>query len=576
MRRKNLRQVDHTMRALLCSLVVGLVASGHVRAEQDDAEFDVLDVMHDELSRSFDILQDEEVPPYFLSYEVTQDETLSVSGSYGEIGGIVDRSFRELDIDLRVGSFELDNTHFGGRGSATSISIESPEAIRNTLWYATNREYRIAVAQLSDVRSAMQSRVEEVDQSGDFSPAPREEHRSDVIELDANLSVLADKVRLYGAPFKRTEHIIFNRVTVSGDVETRWFVNSEGTKVRVSQPFYRIIIEASAKADDGMVLSRQLSHISTTMQGLPSDETVVKEAQALIEELAEMRVAPIVEPYAGPAILSGRATGVFFHEILGHRLEGHRQKAEHEGQTFKSKLGEYVLPENFTVVFDPNISRFGPIELAGTYDYDNQGVRAQRVTVVKNGILTGFLTSRLPMEGFLVSNGHGRKNYGRPVVARQSNMFVEIEDPYTPEQLKAMLIERVVEQGKEFGLYFEDIRGGFTLTNRSMPNAFNVTPVVVYRVYPDGHLEMVRGVDLIGTPLTTFSRVEAGAQDFEVFNGICGAESGLIPVAAVAPSILVSQIEVQKKASSRSIPPILPNPVDAQDELSFNTSAMQQ
>lgn len=562
------------MKILPLALFLCVAAHSCLGAASSETEFDVLDVMLDELSRSFDVLQDEDEPPYFLSYEITQDKIRSVSGSYGEIGGIVDRSLRELDIDLRVGSSELDNTHFGGRGGATSISIESPEAIRNTLWYATNREYRIAVAQLSDVRSAMQSRVEEIDQSGDFSPAPREEYRTDVIELEADLSVLEEKVRLYGAPFKRAEHIIFNRVTVSGDVETRWFVNSEGTKIRVSQPFYRVTIEASSKADDGMVLSRQLSHISTSLDGLPDDEAILKEAEMLIEELAEMRDAPIVEPYAGPAILSGRATGVFFHEILGHRLEGHRQKAEHEGQTFKSKLGEYVLPENFSVVFDPNVRKFGTIDLAGSYDFDNQGVRAQRVTVVRNGILEGFLTSRLPMEGFPISNGHGRKNQGRPVVARQSNMFVEVENPYSPEQLKAMLIERVLEQGKEFGLYFEDIRGGFTVTQRTMPNAFNVTPVVVYRIFTDGHQEMVRGVDLIGTPLTTFSRVEAGASDFEVFNGVCGAESGLVPVAAVAPSILVSQIEVQKKASSRSIPPILPNPVDAQEGLSSNIPTM--
>ncbi len=564
------------MKMLPFSLYLVIVTSSFLVSASEETEFDVLDVMLEELSRSFDVLQHEDEPPYFLSYEVTQDIVRSVSGSYGEIGGIVDRSFRELDIDLRVGSPELDNTHFGGRGGSTSISIESPEAIRNTLWYATNREYRIAVAQLSDVRSAMQSRVEEVDQSGDFSPAPRAEHRGRVFKLDADLSLLESKVRLYGAPFKRAEHIVFNRVTVSGDVETRWLVNSEGTKVRVSHPFYRVIIEASTKADDGMVLSRQLSHVSTSLQGLPDDEAILKETASLIEELEEMRDAPIVEPYTGPAILSGRAAGVFFHEILGHRLEGHRQKAEHEGQTFKSKLGEYVLPENFSVVFDPEVRKFGTIELAGTYDFDNEGVRAQRVTVVKDGILTGFLTSRLPMEGFPASNGHGRKSQGRPVVARQSNMFVEVENPHSPEQLKALLIERVREQGKAFGLYFEDIRGGFTLTQRSMPNAFNVTPVVVYRVFTDGHQEMVRGVDLIGTPLTTFSRVEAGASDFEVFNGVCGAESGLIPVAAIAPSILVSQIEVQKKASSRSIPPILPNPVDAKGELSLNASTTVQ
>ena len=552
-----------------------LLLSSSFAVANTDKQFDVLDVMHGELMRSFDVLQDEEEPPYYLSYEVTQDVTLSVSGSYGEIGGIVDRSHRELDIDLRVGSHELDNTHFGARGGSTSISIESPKAIRNTLWYATNREFRNSVAQFSQVRSAMQSRVEEEDKSGDFSPASKEEFRSDIYELDAELVELEDKVRRYGSQFKHADHIIFNRVTVSGSVETRWFVNSDGTKVQVSQPFYRIVIEASAKADDGMVLTRLITHVASTLEGLPDDQSVDQEVTELIANLEQMRVAPLVEPYTGPAILSGRATGVFFHEILGHRLEGHRQKADHEGQTFKSKLGDYVLPANFSVVFDPNIRKFGSIELSGAYDFDNQGVKAQKVTVVEDGILTGFLMSRLPMEGFLESNGHGRKNSGRPVVARQSNMFVEVDDPLTPEELKQLLIERVREQGKEFGLYFADIRGGFTITQRSAPNAFNVTPVVVYKIYTDGRQELVRGVDLIGTPLTTFSRVEAGASDYDVFNGICGAESGLVPVSAIAPSILVSQIEVQKRASSRSIPPILPNPVDDPDDISFHSPVLE-
>ncbi len=536
------------------------------------AEFDVLDVMYDELARSYEVLQGEPEPPYFLSYEVTQDVTLSVSGSFGEIGGENESSFRVLDVDLRVGEPALDNTHFGMRraGGATSISMDSPLAIKNTLWYATNTHFRNAVAQLSDVRSSVQSRVEEDDKSGDFSSAPKEEFRTDIHVLQADQLAFRTKVRRYGAPFKRASHIISNQVSLTGDVETRWYVNSDGSKILVSEPYYRLSISASAKADDGMVLPRYVSYTSTTLEGLPADEEVLSDVDELISNLAEMRVAPIVEPYTGPAILSGRASGVFFHEILGHRLEGHRQKAENEGQTFKAKLGELVLPENFSVIFDPNVRKFGDIHLTGSYYYDNQGVQGQRVTVIENGILKGFLMSRLPMDGFPASNGHGRKNYGLPVVARQSNMFVDVKDPISPEELKEMLLERVRDEGQEFGLYFDDISGGFTVTQRILPNAFQVTPNVVYRLYTDGSQELVRGVNMIGTPLTTFSRVEAGSTDYEVFNGMCGAESGRVPVAAVAPSIFVSQIEVQKTASSRGLPPILPNPVGSQDEVSFH------
>ena len=552
-------------------LLCGLFLVGQEVVGNQTEDFNVLDVMHEELQRSFDVLQEQEQPPYYISYEITQDETLNISGSYGEIGFVSDTSFRVLDIDLRVGSYELDNTHFGSfGGGSTSISIESPRAIRNTLWYATNTRYRNAVTTLSNVKSAMQSRVEEVDKSGDFARAPTEEHRDEIVGLQANQELFEAKVQRYGLPFKRAEHIISNSVSIGGDVETRWFVNTDGTKIQVSEPYYRIVISASSKAEDGMILPRYVTYAASTVEGLPEDATILQDIENLIENLDEMREAPLVDPYTGPAILSGRASGVFFHEILGHRLEGHRQKAEHEGQTFKAKLGEHVLPKNFSVSFDPNLRTFGSTELIGSYKFDNQGVRAQRVVVVEDGILMGFLMSRLPMKGFLSSNGHGRKNYGLPVVARQSNMFVEVEDPYSPEELQEMLLERVREQGKEFGLYFDDIQGGFTITQRTLPNAFTVNPIVVYRLYTDGHKELVRGVNLIGTPLTTFSRVEAGASDYGIFNGMCGAESGQIPVSAVAPSILVSQIEVQKATSSRGRPPILPNPVESHSEASFH------
>lgn len=185
---------------------------------------------------------------------------------------------------------------------------------------------------------------------------------------------------------------------------------------------------------------------------------------------------------------------------------------------------------------------------------------ARPVTVVDSGVLKNFLMSRTPIEGFPVSNGHGRSQAGQAPVARQSNLIVRVAQPRSRDDLKRMLIEEIVRQGKPFGLLFDDIEGGFTITQRTLPNAFNVLPVMVYRVFPDGRQELVRGVDLVGTPLTVFSRVVAGDDDVQVFNGMCGAESGFIPVSAVSPGLFVSQVEVQKKAKSSTLPPILPPP----------------
>jgi len=271
---------------------------------------------------------------------------------------------------------------------------------------------------------------------------------------------------------------------------------------------------------------------------------------------------PLVDPYTGPAILSSRATGVFFHEVFGHRIEGQRQKNETEGQTFKKMVGQSVLPPFLSVYFDPTLRHYGNTDLVGSYDFDDQGVKARRVTAVQDGILKNFLMSRRPIEGFPESNGHGRAQPGFTPVARQSNLIVENAKPVSRDELKKMLISQMKEQNKPFGLIFDDIEGGFTITGRMIPNAFNVLPIMVYKVTPDGAEELVRGVDLIGTPLTVFSKIIAADNEKFVFNGICGAESGGVPVSAGGPAILVSQVEVQKKVKSQERSPILGPPFD--------------
>jgi predicted Zn-dependent protease len=277
--------------------------------------------------------------------------------------------------------------------------------------------------------------------------------------------------------------------------------------------------------------------------------------------LKALRNAPIVEPFTGPAILSGRAAGVFFHEIFGHRIEGQRQKNENEGQTFAKQVGKPVLPDFISVIDDPTTEKIVGTDLNGYYLYDDEGVKSRPVNVVENGILRNFLLSRSPVAGFESSNGHGRKAPGYQAVGRQGNLIVKASTTVSNAKLKEMLIAEAKKQGKQFGLFFEDISGGFTLTTRDSPQAFQVTPIMVYKVYVDGKPdELVRGVDLIGTPLTSFSKIVAASDKLEVFNGFCGAESGYVPVSAVAPSILTTQIEVQKKAKSSERMPILPPP----------------
>lgn len=539
------------------------------------AAVSVLGVMQHELDRSVKKLAQQPTPLYFLSYEITEEKSSYVRASFGTISASSDSERRLLDIDLRVGDHSLDNTHpirerFGfpsRRFSQLEVPVSGIDALRNILWYQTDRKYKDAIERLTMVKANVQVKVKEEDRAADFSAESPEQALEDPRSLSVDRAIWEHKLKRYTSPFSQSSHIYAADAALSASVVTRWYVNSEGSKIRTAESRARLMISALTKAEDGMELPRYESFFSFDLDGLPDDNEVMERVHAMIRDLEALRVAPIADPYTGPAILSGRASGVFFHEILGHRVEGHRQKSEQDSQTFKKMLGQRVLPETFTVVFDPTVSRIGSTDLAGSYRFDNQGVKAQRVEVIEDGTLKQFLMSRTPIDGFSRSNGHGRKQAGYAPVSRQSNLFVEVSNPLSREALKEMLIARLNAENKEFGLFFEDIQGGFTTTGRMLPNAFNVLPIMVYRIYADGREELVRGVDLIGTPLTTFSKVAAASDEIEVFNGTCGAESGGVPVSAASPAVLVSQIEVQKKDKSIERLPLLPAPPGAPHSL---------
>jgi predicted Zn-dependent protease len=531
------------------------------------------DALKTELTRTMDHLKNQPNPPYFLSYEVIETESTSVSGSFGALVTSAPPSReRQLGIDLRVGSYQLDNTHpirgamgnFFDTYSAFPMPIEDdPDALRALLWYYTDQKYKRAVEQLISAKTNVKVKAEETDKSGDFSPAKAETYdETDPPSLAVNRSKWEDKVRKYTEPFKRYGNIYSVDATLSARREVRWFASSDGASIHTAETSYRLALSAFAKAADGMELPLYESFYSSTLAGLPSDDAVLQKVGKMIADLMALKNAPVMEPYVGPAILSPRSTGVIFHEIFGHRIEGQREKREEQSQTFRDRVGQKVLPDFISVYSDPTQRKYGAIELAGYYKFDNEGVKSQRVTVVDNGVLKNFLMSRLPLDGFPVSNGHGRREPGFSVAGRQSNLLVVASKTVTPEQLKGQLIDEVKKKGLPYGLYFEDIAGGFTAVGRGTPNFFEVIPIMVYRIYPDGHEELVRGVDLIGTALTAFNKILAADNRSEAFNGMCGAESGRVPVSAGGPGLLFSEIEVQKKPKSQELSPILGPPFD--------------
>ena len=514
-----------------------------------------------------------EQPPYFLAYEVWDQWRQWISASNGAI--VTDQAQRQrlLDADVRIGDYTFDNTHrFQGQGAFFRGSFfgqaeplplgDDEDALRAVIWLRTEKEYRAALERLIQVEANRATTAAPEDTSPDFS------HESPYVMIEdvpahQNLdrSIWTDRVRRLSARFDGHPTIYNSTVFVSTAREVRHIVNSEGTRVRTGDLRAAVYVQATTRADDGMDLSLQRRFTAFTPADLPSEDALAAAIDTLMYELEALRAAPVIEPFTGPAILSGRASAVFFHEIFGHRIEGHRQKDEAFAQTFTKKVGEEIIPSYLDVFDDPTLAEYDGTELAGHYRVDDEGVPARRVPVVQQGNLTGFLMGRSPIAAEPQSNGHGRRQPGRDVVARQGNLIVESHRSVPAADLRSQLREEIQRQGKPYGLYFEEIRGGFTFTGRTLPQSFKVIPVKVYRIYADGQPdELVRGVDIVGTPLTVFGSILATDDRPEVFNGMCGAESGFVPVSAVSPALLVSAIEVEKTSKSMKRPPVLTPP----------------
>jgi len=537
----------------------------------------LLDAMSQELNRNFTVLKQKGDPPaYFMSYEVTQEDRRSISGTLGTLESSTGGKSRTLDVSVRVGSPHLDNYHrvrgMGGGASGQFTSgapltfEDNANSIQRRLWLDTDRAYRLAAERLIRIKTNTQVKVAAEDDSDDFSSEPVSLFQQAPPPLKFDEAAWSQRIRKLSARFQNYPSVLTSHVSVSAATDTRYLVNTEGSRIEHGRGFARVVITASAKAADGTDLSTFEAFEAIDPAGLPEDKVILAGIDRVANDLSHLLRAPEAEPFVGPAIFSGRAAGVFFHEIFGHRVEGHRQKDESEGQTFTKSVNTKVLPDFLSVVFDPTRRKIGGIDLNGWYDYDDEGVKGQRITAVDKGVLQTFLMSRSPIKGVAHSNGHGRRQPGYEVVSRQSNLIVESANAVPEARLRQLLLAEVKKQNKPYGLYFQDITGGFTTTARAGLQAFKVIPVVVFRVYPDGRPdELVRGADIVGTPLASFAKIIATGDKPEVFNGYCGAESGSVPVSAVSPAILVSEIEIEKKAKSNDRPPLLPEPTTLED-----------
>ena len=534
-----------------------------------------LDILARELQINFAKLTSEAVedPAYFMAYDLVRVESLWLEANDGALDKRHIDDDRTVDVDVRVGDPLLDNGHptngfYGGNGLGTGIQIsleDDPLSLAQALWMVTELQYQDAVESWIEAVSSesMLTREDEL-QHPDFTlvdePLIHVEARRQV-DLEAIAEQWAPVVTKLSAILDADPVIQQAAAVLNAEVENRSYVDTEGARVQSNRVRVRLMMIVSAQAADGMALERFLSFERHDPSQLPSPAELEQLAAKLHAELLSLRAAPIAEPYTGPAVLEGPAAGVFFHEIFGHRLEGHRQKDDYEGQTFTKMLGQPILPEFIDVYDDPTLASIDGIPLNGHYFVDDEAIPAQRASLVAAGVLEGFLQSRSVVSPFTESNGHGRRQRGNRVVARQGNLIVSARETVPEASLRERLIAEAKAQGKPYGLWFSDIQGGYTITSRSGPQAFKVLPLMVYRIWTDGRPdELVRGADIVGTPLAAFETIIAAGDAPGIFNGVCGAESGWVPVSAVSPSLLLSKLEIERAMHMRDKPPLLPRP----------------
>jgi TldD protein len=561
-------------RNLVIALMLFVLLSSQSFADDKDA---AIRAMQDELSRAGGMKFDNFDPPYFVSYQLLDSRTEVISARFGAVFNDYTRKQRAIWAEVRVGDYALDSSGKAEFQAAfdpevdyndTSRQFYGPgdkntDALRGQLWLATDQAYKNALSRFMNKKGKKIYKADpkRSEQFADFSRETPHTYRGPDMKLTPDKEAWRGFLRELTNELKNDSGLLESDAQVSFETETRYFANTEGTLIVDDATLFTFFVSARALAEDGMELQHSVVRYASSAEGIPSFDELKKATRRMVSEIQQLRKAPVIDPYTGPAILDALTTGVFFHEAIGHRLEGERMRDMQEGQTFKGKVGEEILPSFVSLYDDPGVAEFKGVELNGHYLFDNEGVPAQKTMLSQNGILKNFLMSRAPIPGFDKSNGHARGDGLRDPTSRMANLFVSSSKTVSHDELKRMLIREVKKQGKPYGLILKLSRGGETATGRVDFQAFANKPTLIYKVDPKTGAEtLVRGAELVGTPLISISKITATDDSPEVFNGFCGAESGLVPVSAIAPAALVSEIELQRSSAQPKRQPILPPP----------------
>lgn len=572
------------------------------RVAPGDAD-QTLRAMRDEMERSQQRLQIAGLErPYYIEYRLLDVDVRTVVASFGALISSTTARNRFMAVNVRVGDYALDSSNFvaddafrGFIGSTGQVGIDRDyDSLRQDLWLATDQAYKEALDTLSRKRGFVRSlaRVPDIPDFSREQPVVLVQPRLDPDWTDRDWE---QEAKSASAVFRAFSQLYSTRVTYHLIYYTYYLRNSEGTQIRTSRSLAAIEASLDAPADDGMLLHHFYAAYARRPAELPEVAEVRSELQRVATELMKLRASPPMPDYVGPVLFEPRAAASLLAQLLGPSLSGARpplsmipmfdQILERLGgrSEWIGRLGTRVLPAGITLVDDPTAKDFRGEPLLGAYEADEEGVSAQRVVLVENGMLRRLLMSRRPGPDFPQSNGHGRAAFlGEPRPA-MSNLFLQAQEAVGPEELRKQFLELCRAAGREWCILVKQMDNpalAFTrqedvadLIGSLAGAAGDRLPLLMYRVWVrDGRQELVRGGRLTALNLRSLRNLTGIGNDPAVFSffqnpapgfagtalGAFGSAQGGLPSSVVAPSLLLEEVEVRGARGEPRRPPLVP------------------
>jgi len=581
----------------------GLVGAGlaavAVLCAQAPAPDPMFQAMHDEMDRARKLALNNLEAPYFVQYLVDESENFSVSAS---LGGLVSRRrdrYREPEVKVRVGDYKFDNTNFaGGFGGGSRYDLgrfpleNSYPLLRRFLWLETDSAYKAAVEAISRKRAALRN----ISQSGelnDFAHAEPVHHIREFQKLSIDEEAWAKRVRALSALFAQYPEVKNSSIEMESSAGGYTLVNSEGTEVREPENVTYLRARAIAQAPDGTTMRDAVTFHALDLARLAPEAEMTRSVTALAENVVALAHAPKGEDYSGPVLFEGVAGAQILAEVLGRNLDLARRPVGDGGRggggftpsEFEGRIGARVLPDSFDVVDDPTQKEWRGRPLFGAYEVDREGVLAKPLRLIEKGVLKGYLLTRQPVRGFEGSNGRARLpgNYGA-ANATFSNLFVSASDAVPVAELKKKLIDLCQTRGKPYGIIVRKMDFPSSASLGEVRRMFAGSqgggrpvsmPILVYKIYPDGREELVRGLRFRGFSARSLKDILAAGDDSAAFEfldsaapfALIGASGFTAEACVVAPSILIDDLELHPVEEEQPKLPLVTAPELSRSEL---------